>query len=86
MAGEGRKRSAPRRASITPLISRPARGCARQPDAAAAATRIAAVLAFAALAASGASVHALVFWAAALFLVVRLGDLEGLLEDNDRHR
>ena len=86
MAGEGRRRSASRRASITPLISRPVRDHARQPDAAAAATRIAAVLGFAVLAASGASVHALVFWAAALFLLVRFGDLEGLPEDDDRHR
>ncbi len=86
MAGQGRRRSASRSASATPLISRPARDCARQPDAATAATRIAAALAFAVLAVSGASVHALVFWAAALFLLVRFSDIEGALQDDDRHR
>lgn len=53
---------------------------------AATATRIAAVLAFATLAASGASIHALVFWAAALFLIVRFGDLEGLERDVQRDK
>jgi hypothetical protein len=48
--------------------------------------RVAAMLAFAVIIASGASIHALVFWAAALFLLVRFGDLEGSTGDDDGDR
>jgi hypothetical protein len=63
----------------------PAHDAARATDkTAAAAIRVAAMLAFATFAASGASIHALVFWAAALFLIVRFSDLESLDRDEDR--
>ncbi len=64
--------------------ARPERARPRRTDSAA--TRIAAALAFAVIVASGASIHALAFWAAALFLMVRFGDLEGLAADDDDRR
>lgn len=85
MAGETRRRSARRHVPTMPRI--PAQDAARATDkTAAAAIRVAAMLAFAMLAASGASIHALVFWAAALFLIVRFGDLEGFTGDDDGDR
>lgn len=48
--------------------------------------RVAAILAFAVIMASGASIHALVFWAAALFLLVRFGDLEGFTGEDEGDR
>lgn len=91
MAGETRRRSAGRSVPTMPRAAAPAREAigtaSRAADrSAAGATRVAAVFAFAVLVVSGVSVHALVFWAAALFILVRFGDLEGLLRDDDeRH-
>lgn len=76
--------AASRRTEATAPTARPERARSRLTDAAA--TRIAAVLAFAVIVVSGASVHALAFWAAALFLMVRFGDLERLAEEDDDRR
>lgn len=76
--------AASRRTEAAAPTARPERARPRRTDFAA--TRIAAVLAFAVIVASGASVHALAFWAAALFLMVRFGDLEGLAEDDGDRR
>lgn len=78
-----RKRVAPRRAVAVAPVARSTGRTAHGANATVAATRIAAVLAFAVLAATGASVHALVFWAATLFLLVRFSDLERLYEDSE---
>ncbi len=85
MAGETRRQSARRHVPTMPRI--PADDAARATErTAAAAMRVAAMLAFAVIIASGASIHALVFWAAALFLLVRFGDLEGFTGEDDGDR
>lgn len=87
MAGETRRPPAGRRVPTMPLSRREPRETGRDAEhIAAGAARIAAALAVAVLAAAGASVHALIFWTAALFLLVRFGDLEALLRDDDRPR
>ncbi len=84
MRGASRRQQASRPTGTTPEAARPEHARSRRKDAAA--SRIAAVLAFAVIVATGASIHALAFWAAALFLIVRFGDLEGLAEDEDGRR
>ncbi|CAG1010276.1 MAG: hypothetical protein F9K19_20740 [Rhizobiaceae bacterium] len=81
MRGAGGRRPASPRAGVAHDATRPERTRLRRADTAA--TRIAAVLAFAVIVATGASIHALAFWAAALFLIVRFGDLEDFAADDD---
>ena len=78
------RHAASRRTEGAAPTARPQRARSRRTDSAA--TRVVAVLAFAVIVVSGASVHALAFWAAALFLMVRFGDIERLAEDDDDRR